>query len=289
MCRVVWSQLRRATGSAAISRCVAASIIADFAAVPAPYPVHVGASCPRRLHPCFGFRLCYASHGLPRASSCIQCSCSHFRQVVRVFLLFILLFFAPLVGGRDVLQSSYELHREAKTSSGLLFVWSSFSCEVGYSPRGRSRTRGCRLHLVRSGCDLVRSGPGHVVRIDCAYGRACRGAHEHRQELGLSRSCFGWPPHREEDDDVPESPASCVVRSAGRQNPEARSHRGARHRQRSCSNKNACSHKSGQRLSRCLETQSETEPGQIVLPRVRSPDAPRPLAQPDGDPVERSR
>ena len=29
----------------------------------------------------------------------------------------------------------------------------------------------------------------------------------------------------------------------------------------SCSNKNACSHKSGQRLSRCLETQSETEPG----------------------------
>ena len=92
-----------------------------------------------------------------RASSCIQCSCSHFRQVVRVFLLFILLFFAPLVGGRDVLQSSYELHREAKTSSGLLFVWSSFSCEVGYSPRGRSRTRGCRLHLVRSGCDPVRS------------------------------------------------------------------------------------------------------------------------------------
>ena len=147
---VVWSQLR-ATGSAAISRCVAASTIADFAAVPAPYPVHVGASCPRRLHPCFGFRLCYASHGLPRASSCIQCSCSHFRQVVRVFLLFILLFFAPLAGGRDVLQSSYELHREAKTSSGLLFVWSSFSCEVGYSPRGRSRTRGCRLHLVRSG------------------------------------------------------------------------------------------------------------------------------------------
>ena len=247
------------------------------------YPVQMSASCPGRFHPCIGYRLRCRSPGLPGRRSAFRAPLSR-----SCFFSCFFRFCVPF-RGRVNLLSSYELHREAKTSSGLLFVWSSFSCEVGYSPRGRSRTRGCRLHLVRSGCDLVRSGPGHVVRIDCAYGRACRGAHEHRQELGLSRSCFGWPPHREEDDDVPESPASCVVRSAGRQNPEARSHRGARHRQRSCSNENACSHKSGQRLSRCLETQSETEPGQIVLPRVRSPDAPRPLAQPDGDPVERSR
>ena len=61
---MVWSQLR-ATGSAAISRCVAASTISAVAAVPAPYPVHAGTPCPVCLHPCLGFRLRCESRGLP--------------------------------------------------------------------------------------------------------------------------------------------------------------------------------------------------------------------------------
>ena len=54
------------------SRCVAASAISAFAAVPAPYPVQMSASCPGRFHPCIGYRLRCRSPGLPGLRSAFR-------------------------------------------------------------------------------------------------------------------------------------------------------------------------------------------------------------------------
>ena len=107
------------------SRCVAASAISAFAAVPAPYPVQMSALCPGRFHPCIGYRLRCRSPGLPGfvLHSVLLSLGSAFSLVSFVFVC--------LSGGRVNLLSSYELHRGVKTSSGLLFAVSSGSCEVG--------------------------------------------------------------------------------------------------------------------------------------------------------------
>ena len=184
--------------------------------------------------------------------------------------------FVCLSGGREILLSSYELPRLVETSSGLLFAVSSFSCEVG-TPLAVGLVPG-----------PVRCIWFNSVQIDCAKSRACRRARGCKLDLGCS-CCLRWPPNREVDDDDSESPASFVVRCCGCQNPKARPLRGAQHRRRSCSNQNACSHKSRERYIALPRNPVQSGPRQIAFPRVRSPDAPRPLAQPDGDPVERSR
>ena len=160
--------------------------------------------------------------------------------------------FVCLSGGREILLSSYELPRLVETSSGLLFAVSSFSCEVG-TPLAVGLVPG------PVGCIWFNS-----VQIDCAKSRACRRARGCKLDLGCS-CCLRWPPNREVDDDDSESPASFVVRCCGCQNPKARPPRGAQHRRRSCSNQNACSHKSRERWPYALRKRGRLQPNKLRL------------------------